>query len=98
MVCVLQFKFLKNVIDLITMKWRLFRSSLHYLGKIHVMMGYFLFQIAEEYDFVPRKLVEDYCSGCTVCTLKRGQHVTAPFQPILTSNYMERLQVINNCE
>ena len=33
-------------------------------------MEHFLIQIAEEYDFVPEKLVEDYCSGCTVCTLK----------------------------
>ena len=77
---------------------RLFRSSLHYLGKIQIMMGYFLFQIAEEYDFVPRKLVEDYCCGCAVCTLKRAQHVTAPLQPKLTSNFMERLQVIDDCD
>ena len=59
-------------------------------------MEYFLFQITEEYDFIPRKHVEDYCSSCTVCTMKRAQHVTAPLQPILTSNFMERLQVIDN--
>ena len=41
-------------------------------------MEYFLFQIAEEYDFVPRKVTEDYCSFCTVRTLKGAQHVTAP--------------------
>ena len=62
------------------------------------MIGYFLFQIAGEYDFVPRKLVEDYRSGCTVSTLKRAQHVAAPLQQILTSNFMERLQVIDNCD
>ena len=62
------------------------------------MMEYFLFQIAEEYDFIPRKLVEDYCSGCIVCTLKRAQHVTAALQTIPTSNFMERLQVIDNCD
>ena len=60
------------------------------------MMEYFLFQIAEEYDFVPRRLVEDYCGGCTVCTLKRAQHVTAPLRSILTSHFMEQLQVIDN--
>ena len=65
---------------------------------MQVVTEYFLFQIAEEYDFVPRKLVEDYCSDCTVRTLKRAQHVTAPLQPILTSNFMERLQVIDNCD
>ena len=59
-------------------------------------MEYFLFQIALEYDFVPRKFVEDYFSGCTVCTLKRAQHVTAPLQPILTSSFVERLQVNDN--
>ena len=62
------------------------------------MIEYFLFQITEEYDFVPRKPVEDYCSGCTVCALKRAHHVTAPLQPILTSNFMERLLVIDNCD
>ena len=41
------------------------------------MIESFLSQIAEEYDFVSRKLVEDYCSGSTVCTLERAQHVTA---------------------
>ena len=80
------------------MKVRLFRSSLHYSGKIQIMMGYFLFQITEEYNFVPRKLVEDYCSGCTVCTLKRAQHVIAQLPPILKFNFMERLQAIDNCE
>ena len=41
-------------------------------------MEYFRFQISEEYDFVPRKLIEDYCTFCTVRTLKGAQHVTAP--------------------
>ena len=62
------------------------------------MMGYFLFQITEEYDFVPRKLAEDYCSGCAVCTLKRAQHLTVPLRPILTFNFIEKLQVIDNYE
>ena len=62
------------------------------------MMECFLFQIAEDYDFVPTKFVEDYCSGCTVSTMKRAQRVTATLQPILTSNFMERLQVIDNSD
>ena len=62
------------------------------------MIGYFLFQIAGEYDLVTRKLVEDYCCGCMVCTFKRAHHVTAPLQPILTSNFMKKLQAIDNCE
>ena len=89
---------LNGLCFIILSKGRLFRRLLHCLDKIQVMMEYFLFQIAEEYDFVPRKLVEDYCSDCTVRTLKRAQHVTAPLQPILTSNFMERLQVIDNCD
>ena len=62
------------------------------------MMECFLFQIAEDYDFVPKKFVEDYCSGCTFSTMKRAQRVTATLQPILTSNFMERLQVIDNSD
>ena len=58
------------------------------------MLGYFLSQIAEECDFVPKKVTEKYCSGCVVCTLKRTQHVTAPLQLILTSNFIKRLQLI----
>ena len=77
-------------------KGRLFRRLLHYVGKIQMMMEKILSQIAEEYDFLPRRLLEDYCSGCTVCTLKRAYRVSAPLQPILTSNFMERLQVIDN--
>ena len=62
------------------------------------MIEYFLFQIAKEYDFVPRKLVEAYCSGCTVSKLKGAQRVTAPLQPILTFNIMETLQVIDSSD
>ena len=79
-------------------KARLLICLLYYLDKYQIMIESFLSQIAEEYDFVSRKLVEDYCSGSTVCTLERAQHVTATLKPILTSNFMERLQVIDNCD
>ena len=80
-------------------KAKLLICLLYYLEKIQIMIEYFFSQIAEEYDFVPRKLVEDYCSGSTVCTMERAQHVTAPLKPILTSsNFMEILQVIDNCD
>jgi len=49
--------------------------------------------ISEEYAFISRKMVEEYCKLCTTCTLKRAQNVVAPMQPILTSNFMERLQI-----
>ena len=39
------------------------------------------------------KLGVEYINLCTICTLKRAQNVVAPLQPILTLNFMERLQV-----
>ena len=61
--------------------------------KLNLVIQILFFQIAADNDFVPRKLVEEYISLCTIFTLKRARKVVAPLQPILTSNFMERLQV-----
>ena len=47
------------------------------------------------YYGIPRSLVEVFVSMCHVCQKKKSQHNQAPLKPIISNNFLSRLQVSN---
>ena len=45
------------------------------------------------YYGIPRSIVEAFVSMCDVCQQKKSQHNQAPLRPIISHNFLSRLQV-----
>ena len=50
-------------------------------------------QISSMYYGIPRSIVEAFVSMCNVCQQKKPQHNQAPLRPIISHNFLSRLQV-----
>ena len=53
----------------------------------------FCCQISETYGNIPRQAVAAYMSNCLTCALKGMQLKKAPLKPIISSGFLQRLQV-----
>ena len=45
------------------------------------------------YYGIPRSVVEVFVKMCEVCQKKKAQHHQAPLKPIISNNFLSRLQV-----
>ena len=53
----------------------------------------FCCQISETYGNIPRQAVAAYISNCVTCALKGMQLKKAPLTPVISSGFLQRLQV-----
>ena len=58
-----------------------------------IFISFNVLQISLMYYGIPRSIVGAFVSMCNVCQQKKSRHNQAPLRPIMSHNFLSRLQV-----